>query len=98
MFTIVGDLLRESPASPALPAALYRVAADVPGVRLVGTVRDAAGRQGTAIERKQGPGDAVLYVIDPSDGRLLEEQETGLVMTYLEHGPVPTISSVPGES
>jgi hypothetical protein len=82
LFTIVGDLLRESPASPALRSALYDVAATIPGVRLLGTVTDRAGRAGTAVER-----DLHQYVIDTSDGRLLEEREAGFVGTYRSQGP-----------
>lgn len=87
LFVIVGDLLRESPAPPALRKALWEVAARVPGVRLVGATVDAAGRPGIAVER----GDT-RYVLDPADGRLLEEV-SGPVPgqewrgTYLEQGP-----------
>jgi hypothetical protein len=48
-FVQVGDLLRESDASPALRAALFKVAAGIPGVKLLGTVTDSDGRSGTAI-------------------------------------------------
>jgi hypothetical protein len=48
-FVQVGDLLRETAASPALRAALFKVAAGIPGVRLLGTVTDSDGRSGTAI-------------------------------------------------
>jgi hypothetical protein len=48
-FVQVGDLLRESDASPELRAALFKVAAGIPGVKLLGTVTDSDGRSGTAI-------------------------------------------------
>jgi hypothetical protein len=48
-FTQVGDLLRESDASPELRAALFKVAAGIPGVKLLGTVTDPDGRSGIAI-------------------------------------------------
>jgi hypothetical protein len=48
-FVQVGDLLRESDASPALRAALFKVAAGIPGVKLLGTVTDSDGRPGIAI-------------------------------------------------
>ncbi len=70
LFVIVGDLLRESPAPPKLRAALYDVAATIPGVRLVGPVTDAAGRPGTAVER-----DGQQLTFDQGDGRLLAETE-----------------------
>ncbi len=48
-FQIIGDLLRETDASPTLRATLYQVAAQMPGVTLIGTVTDAAGRSGMAV-------------------------------------------------
>src|SRR5262249_8527275 len=48
-FVQVGDLLRESDASPELRAALFKVAAGIPGVKLLGTVTGTDGRSGTAI-------------------------------------------------
>ena len=94
LFALVGDLLRESPAPPTLRKALWEVMARVPGVRLVGTVKDSSGRPGVAVERG-GHG----YVLDPTTGRLLEEyigsskpasDSTGGASwraTYLEQGP-----------
>jgi hypothetical protein len=83
MFVIVGDLLRESPAPPALRKALWEVAARIPGITLVGDVTDHAGRAGVAVERH-----GTRYVLDPSDGRLLEEDSADWRSTYLEQGPV----------
>lgn len=68
LYTTVGDLLRESPAPPALREALYEVAASIPGVKLVGNYKDALGRTGAAVER-----DGETLVIDPSNGRLLAD-------------------------
>jgi hypothetical protein len=48
-FVQVGDLLRESDASPELRAALFKVAAGIPGVKVLGTVKDSDGRSGTGI-------------------------------------------------
>jgi hypothetical protein len=89
LFTIVGDLLRESPAPPALRKALWEVAARVPGVKLVGAVTDSAGRAGVAVERH---GDR--YVLDPANGRLLEESSSSWTGTYLEQGPVDSAPAV----
>jgi len=89
LFVIVGDLLRESPAPPALRKALWEVAARIPGIELVGAVTDHAGRPGVAVERR-----GTRYVLDPSDGRLLEEDSTGWRATYLEQGPAETAPAV----
>ena len=85
LYVIVGDLLRESPAPPALRKALWQVAAGIPGIELVGDVTDHAGRAGVAVERH-----GTRYVLDPSDGRLLEESSTGWRATSLEQGPAST--------
>ena len=85
MYVIVGDLLRESPAPPALRKALWQVAARIPGIELVGPVTDHAGRAGVAVERH-----GMRYVLDPDDGRLLEEDAGAWRSTYLEQGPTDT--------
>ena len=74
MLTIVGDLLRESVAPPRLRASLYQVAADIPGIELVGTVTDRAGRRGTAVSASRG--DTRLELIfDPRTSVLLAMEE-----------------------
>jgi hypothetical protein len=105
LYTVVGDLLRESPAPPALREALYEVAAGIPGVKLVGNYQDALGRTGTAVER-----DSETLVIDPSNGQLLAEiqgdptrgiscgngcVEYGAAYTYESEGPATSVLAVP---
>jgi hypothetical protein len=48
-FTTIGDLLREAIAPPRVSAALYRAAALIPGVTVVGHATDAIGRHGIAV-------------------------------------------------
>jgi hypothetical protein len=48
-FVHVGDFLRETDASPAVRAALYRAAALIPGVHLLGDVGDHSGRLGLGV-------------------------------------------------
>ena len=69
-FTLIGDLLRETYASPALRAALYEVAASLPGVELIGDVRDASGR----------PGVAVAYPHDGTRNELIFDPETAVML------------------
>jgi hypothetical protein len=95
LFTLVGSLISESPAPPALRKALWEIAARIPGVTLVGAVKDSAGRPGIEIRR-----DFEGYILDPKDGRLLERYEgtsapvmeapggTNWSATFLEQGPV----------
>ena len=72
-FTIIGDLLRETWASPALRAALYRIASELPGVQLVGTVQDQAGRSGTAVAYTSN-GVSQELIFDPATSALMGEE------------------------
>ena len=94
LFACVGDLLRFSPATPAVRAALYQVMATVPGVTLNGEATDATGRPAVLVERRQSPDSGphsyvVGYLIDPGTGALLEERSNGYVATYFVQGGVP---------
>lgn len=108
VFRRIGDLLRDSPASPTLRQGLWAVAARLPEVTLVGDVTDAAGRPGIAVEL-----GGVRLVIDPADGRLLEwwtygrsatgeATEAFIRETYIEQGPTDAVqqpaSRVPSPS
>ncbi|HSR86108.1 MAG TPA: CU044_5270 family protein [Streptosporangiaceae bacterium] len=48
-FVQIGDLLRETYVRPSLRAAIFTVAERIPGVRLLGTVTDQAGRSGIGL-------------------------------------------------
>jgi hypothetical protein len=54
MFTLIADSLRETGAPPSLRAALYEVAARIPGVQLVGPANDRIGRHGVAVAYVDG--------------------------------------------
>lgn len=83
-FVQVGDLLRETDAPPALRAALFKVAARIPGVRLLGTVTDQAGRSGIGLAyfdhftpTRYSPGELSesVLIFDPKTSKLLAEQQ-----------------------
>ncbi|HEV3478677.1 MAG TPA: CU044_5270 family protein [Gaiellaceae bacterium] len=79
MFTRLGDYLRETNISPAQRAALDEVAARIPGVELVGPLRDSVGRRGVAVAMDH-PSDGLRHtlVVDPKTGTLLAEQRVTL--------------------
>jgi hypothetical protein len=78
MFVYVGDSLRETNASPEQRAALYQVAARIPGVELVGPV-DSAGRRGIAVAKDDDVNRIrSVLVFDPSTSVLLAEEESTL--------------------
>jgi RNA polymerase sigma-70 factor (ECF subfamily) len=83
MFTRLGDHLRETNISPRQRAALYEVAAKIPGVELVGRVRDPVGRTGLAVAMTYpSSGTRAMLVIDPETGVLLAEQNVTLADNF----------------
>jgi len=78
-FTIVGDLLRGTVGTPRLREALYRVAAGLGGVELVGSMTDRAGRTGTAVAMTNDQSSRDLerrvLIFDPQTSSLLAEED-----------------------
>lgn len=75
-FTHVGDFLRETDAGPALRAALYRAAALIPGVELLGSVRDHLGRTGLGVAFT-AKGKRTELILNRRTAVLMGEQTTG---------------------
>lgn len=111
MFTEIGDLLRENPIPARVRAALYLVAARIPGIELLGLTHDAIGRPALAIalnDTLYGQRDELLF--DPRTSVLLGERSVvvkpppayhvkpGTVSagaTYITQGIVERIGQVP---
>jgi hypothetical protein len=88
MLTEVGDALRETDASPALRAALYEVAARIPGIELVGPVTDRIGRHGIAVAYSSHPDDQRHELIfDPKTSALLGEEYQALAGNEFGYAP-----------
>jgi hypothetical protein len=102
MFTYIGDLLRDPLTPPEARAGLFEVAAGLPGIQLLGEMRDAAGREGLAVAMDRWFWREIL-IFDPATSALLEEQTvysgpigaaSGPIMsrsTYLEAAVVPDL-------
>ncbi|MFD4316981.1 CU044_5270 family protein [Streptomyces sp. NPDC058548] len=74
-FTTIGDLLVESWPSPKLTAALYRAAAKIPGVVMVDSATDAAGRKGVAVARlDEASGQRTEWIFDSRTFTFLGER------------------------
>jgi hypothetical protein len=67
--------LAEAPTSPALRAALYRVLAATPGIRLLGHMRDSIGREGIGVALDV-EGARLAMILDPQTGALLQTSRT----------------------
>jgi len=77
-FVHIGDFLRETDASPAVRAALYQAAALIPGVRLLGIVRDHLGRRGLGVAY-DSHGIRHELIFNPHTSALMGEQDIGSV-------------------
>jgi len=109
MFQLIGDALRENYTTPAQQAALYEVAARLPGIELVGAVRDSQGRDGVAVAMDDVNRIRYELVFDPQTWTLLAEEQTVLAAnwwrypvgtvighaTYLEHAVVDGLKERP---
>jgi hypothetical protein len=111
MFTVIGDLLREDPLPARLRAALYRVAARIPGIEVLGMTHDGIGRPALAValnDTLYGQRNELLF--DPHTANLLGEISVvvkpgpkyhvkpgtvGFSSTYLTSGIVERVSEVP---
>jgi hypothetical protein len=90
-FIQIGDLLRENYAPAKLRSAVYKVAATIPGVQLLGTIRDHAGRTGIGLA-KIDRGIRYELIFDPRTSALLGEQQTIATRGSGFNGPVGTVT------
>jgi hypothetical protein len=111
MFTEIGDLLREDPIPAKVRAALYLVAARIPGIRMLGLTHDAIGRPALAVALNDTLyGERSELLFDPKTSVLLGERSVvvkpprsyhvkpGTVTsgaTYITSGIVGRIGQVP---
>jgi hypothetical protein len=78
-FSFVESLLVGGPLPPEVSAALYRIIASLPGMRLIGQTRDPLGRRGVAVGYvfEHQPGRAEL-IFNPNTGIFLAERGISL--------------------
>ena len=72
-FDIASNLLQQAEGPQLVGPALFQILAQLPGVSDIGSVTDAEGRVGVGIEYF-GASYSTVFVINPTDGQLLEEQ------------------------
>ncbi|MEU3571249.1 CU044_5270 family protein [Kitasatospora sp. NPDC036755] len=78
-FETVGELLMLQIAPPAVSAALYRAAAKIPGVTVIDSVTDGAGRPGVAVARRDiGGRSEAQWIFDRTDYTFLGERTVAL--------------------
>ena len=87
--TLIADYLREPGATPEQRAALYEVAARLPGIELLGPRTDRDGRRGTAFASDDDEGrHRVTLIIDPHTGNLLARRSVALAGNPIPAGTV----------
>ncbi|MGW3291796.1 CU044_5270 family protein [Streptomyces sp. NPDC001002] len=89
----LGTMIDNATLLPDLSAALYRATAELPGVRVVDHVKDAAGREGVGLTFK-GAAKGYAWVFDPSSLVYLGTTDAAL----MEVGVVDRTGEVPGGS
>jgi hypothetical protein len=77
VLTAIGDLLREQPVPPRVRASLFRIAAGIPGIRLIGRTRDGIGRPALDVALA-AHGERTELLFDPRTAALLGERYTVL--------------------
>ncbi|MFJ6774501.1 CU044_5270 family protein [Kitasatospora sp. NPDC091257] len=87
-FAAIGDLLAETWAPPQVSAALYRAAERIPGVTVVPSAGDAAGREGVAVART-AHGRQTQWVFDRTTYAFLGERT--VLSEAGEAGPAGTV-------
>jgi hypothetical protein len=87
-FITVGDLIREAYLPPQALAAIFEAAAQIPGVRVVPGVTDAAGRSGIAVARDDRAVRQEL-IFDPKTYQFLGERS--IVVGHFEGQPRGTV-------
>ncbi|MCO6007613.1 CU044_5270 family protein [Actinoallomurus purpureus] len=103
VFVSASDLLR-TPTTPGTRAALYRILADSPSVRVTGRITDREGRSGVAISAHVTDGVDTRLVVDPVTAQLLDYEVPGTgtrknspdeYIAYENQGWVNKIGAVP---
>jgi hypothetical protein len=100
----IESYLHDTDAPPEVRATLYRAAALIPGVQLLGTVRDHDGRPGLGVALtfalRPGSTEPSTYelIFDPKTGELSGEIQTGALAgwtVYLRNKVVDSLPSKP---
>lgn len=88
------EALLATPVPTRVRAALFRVAATLPGVAYAGRARDPSGRAGVAISLGRGVHQGQL-IFDPDTGELLANVGTDFAGTIVAQGVVGSIDRLP---
>lgn len=89
LWTAAVELLADPHPSAQVRSSAYQVIAGIPGVQLLGTRTDAAGRIGQAVALEFADGSKEAIIFNTSNGDLLQlESGSQNPAVYTGHGPV----------
>ncbi len=91
LFEDVEFVLVDTPAPPAVRAALFKVDASIPGVKVVGRFTDPLGRTGIALRIGRS-----TIVVDPASGAVIDDTEGGSTVMYVTQGPATSEPKLAG--
>jgi hypothetical protein len=93
----LGEFLRNPALTPSQRLDLYEAETKVAGVEVLGPVKDAIGREGTAIAAQSANSGALTrysLIVDPGNGRILESEDLILkAPAYRSEWAGPQLSS-----
>ncbi|MDV5144314.1 CU044_5270 family protein [Streptomyces sp. SBC-4] len=93
-FRAIGTLLAETWAPPQVTSALYEAAARIPGVSVLPSAKDAAGREGVAVART-ADGEQTQWIFDRATSAFLGERTVLIETTAAgKKGAVLGVSAV----
>ncbi|HUB40751.1 MAG TPA: CU044_5270 family protein [Streptosporangiaceae bacterium] len=93
LFEDVEFVLDDTPAPPVVRAALFKVDASIPGVKVVGYYTDPLGRTGTALQLGRS-----MIVVDPASGAVIDETDSGSTVMYVTQGPATSEPKLSGSA
>jgi hypothetical protein len=77
-FTVIGDIMRDSPLRPRVRAAFYTILSRLPGIEYGGRVTDPLGRPGIEVSMQRSSGEPRdILIFDPHTAQLLSEGDCG---------------------
>jgi hypothetical protein len=95
-FITIGDMIRESIVPPQTAAALYRAAALIPGVSVVGHATNAVGRPGVAVAWTGGSDHATYeWIFNAKTYQFIGEQDTDGKTAILQQAFVAKAGQLP---
>ncbi|MFE2873702.1 CU044_5270 family protein [Embleya sp. NPDC059259] len=94
-FSLIGDLLMNAAAPPAVVGALFRAAALLPGVTVADDTVDSLGRPGVSVARDEVQGSRAEWILDRATSAFTGVREISTTDTvYAPAGTVLNLSSV----